>query len=569
MSQPVVPGFLGPQAQRTLEQLWARPSGTHDALWPTQRLRTVNPSPTDWVTVEEHYSSDQEDDEVHCVLVPAINAPAALETDGWIGRHVGEVNVWADGRYEEGLREVDRDVPAEFFTQVRSARGAELPVAEIRQPFLWYWDAYPSRDGWCYVNRAGREQELVRVELEATPHNYRIEMRALELRQWLTACGRTAVVQLSVASMAELPPFERVDDEFRNEWAHFGFYAVDGPVLTDRPFSRLVGQYLLEGQRNDRVPYWEDRTEKPDYPSFIYGIDEATGKPLTHTCDPEKLGTYFDKDSSRLHYLTPIYFSREVLQPYQAEPRRYRISGHSLSCLDLWVLHIGFNSAGLVEVYLGDIGRSLPPEEWGHWSTYNVLPQGHMDEGRFRRDFLAQIASSRDLPGDLRRARAEAAEASQLMLGAPVWKPLSGDIKAEFDSLLGPLTNDPSALGASLLTLTKALVDAIDPKPLKEYLKTWDPGDQSLKLLGRFAEELGDTEDLVEPLRNLQAFRSSGGVAHLAGSKQRTVATALGIAGMPNAQAFELVATRLTVCLRGLTALIVGASSSSSGKPTS
>ena len=60
------------------------------------------------------------------------------------------------------------------------------------------------------------------------------------------------------------------------------------------------------------------------------------GQPLSHTCDPRQLGTYFDKDGARLHYLTPIYFKREVLQPYAAEPGKYALSATRLSCLSLW-----------------------------------------------------------------------------------------------------------------------------------------------------------------------------------------------------------------------------------------
>lgn len=243
-------------------------------------MRKITPSPVDWITVEEQDFTATEHAGVHCVLVPAAHAPSALDTDTWIGRDVGEVGIWGDGTYEEGLTRVDRDVPVEFFVHARRASGAALPIVEIRQPFLWYWDAYPSRDGWRYVNRAGREQELVRVEV--TSDAYRVEIRALELRQWLAACGRTVVVQLDVVPKADLPSFDRVDEDFRNEWAHFSLHAVHDPGLGGPPaFSRLLGQYLISGQRNARVPRWEGRKEERDYTSFIYGLDETTG---SHCC---------------------------------------------------------------------------------------------------------------------------------------------------------------------------------------------------------------------------------------------------------------------------------------------
>lgn len=107
-------------------------------------------------------------------------------------------------------------------------------------------------------------------------------------------------------------------------------------------------------------------------------------------------------------------------------------------------------------MYLGDLGRDLPAAEWGHWKSYNVPPQGTMDEGRFRRDFLSQFASSKDPAGDLQRARARAAEVSEALAGSPIWRPLPADARAEFESLVGPLSDAPAALGQALLVLTKA-----------------------------------------------------------------------------------------------------------------
>jgi len=180
-----------------------------------------------------------------------------------------------------------------------------------------------------------------------------------------------------------------------------------------------------------------------------------------------------------------------------------------------------------------------------------------MDEGRFRRDFLNQWANSKDTVGDLRRAREKATDISEKLLGAPIWKPLTGEIKAEFASLIGPLTDDPVSLGAPLLVLTKVLVDGIDPAPLKSHLQTFDKGEQSLRLLQRFAQELGDTSDMTGAvLRELQGFRSKGGVAHLAGSQRKKAEAALEISGLSNLEAFESVTVRATACLTALTELM-------------
>lgn len=559
MSIPSIPGYLAPPRRDTLADLWQQPSGEYpDALWPIEDLRSINPAPADWLVIERHSFSDACEDNRGCVLVHPDDAAAALEDTTWRGRDVGVVGVWGNGRLENGLETTDEDLRFEFLVHARTPSGASLPIIEISHPFLWYWDAFPTASGWQYLNRAGRQQDLIRYEV--TEGSWQVEVRALEFRQFLAAYERHALIQVDVIPRLDHPEFERTDDTFHNDWAHLDFHAVYEPAMSNHPaFSRLLGQYLITGMRNRRAPRFEEYNHDVEYPTFVYKLDPKTGQPQKHTCDPDQLGTYFDPDGSRVHYLTPIYFKREVLQPYIAEPTRYRLSSSRLECLNLWGVDISFNSIGLVELYLGDLGKKLPPDEWGHWRAYNVPPEGKMDEGRFRRDFLGQWASSKDISGDLRRARTTAVAVSQSLFGTPLWKELGVETKAEFESLIGPLNNDPTSLGAPLLTLTKVLVDGIDPGPLKAQLPTRESGEQSLSLLRRYAEQLGDTSDTTAILRELQRFRSKGGIAHLAGSSAKTAKTDLGIDGMTNLEAFESIATRITACLNRLTELMTEA----------
>lgn len=52
-------------------------------------------------------------------------------------------------------------------------------------------------------------------------------------------------------------------------------------------FSRVLGQCAVLPQRTDRLPRFEDRRQDHEFPEFTHGIDEATGAPLCHTCDPD------------------------------------------------------------------------------------------------------------------------------------------------------------------------------------------------------------------------------------------------------------------------------------------
>lgn len=113
--------------------------------------------------------------------------------------------------------------------------------------------------------------------------------------------------------------------------------------------------------------------------------------------------------------------------------------------------------------------------------------------------------------------------------------------------------------------MTKSIVDAIDPKPLKAHVSSVESGDQSLVLLERYVSERDGDPMTVRILRDLQGFRSRGGIAHLENSNSAKAAEALGISGLSNLDAFNSIAERLTAALSGIAEII--ASDSDEGGP--
>ncbi|MDM3973782.1 hypothetical protein QRB36_06345 [Mycobacterium marseillense] len=546
VSFPRIPGFTTGGSATNLFGLWDRPVGDYPAvLWPRGRLTDIESSPSGWVTVEEHFHTPYEHGGRGCVLVDRDCHSDALRGTSWLGRDLGTFSVWeapeGGSGFQNGLVSDQARTRTEFFVQARNATGTSLPQIEVSLPFLWFWDAFEFPNGWHYVNAAGREQELVRYQRSAD--SWTVDVRVEEFRTFLSACRKSALLQVDYVMKVADGDFDRVDSDFQNDWAHVDFHAVaDFLTGSDYPsMSRICGQYILAGQDTPRRPRWEEFHSATEYPEFIYGSDPKTGAHLTHTCEPNELGTYFDQDDSRLHYLTPIYFRRSVLQDYVAEPTRYEVTPFHLSCFNLWGIDISINTVGLVEVYLGDIGSKLPHEEWGHWRSYNVPPDGEMEEGRFRRDFYNQAVPSPDPIGEMRRAREAANEAARGLLGGDLWRSLPSDLELQYRSLMGPLTDDPSALVVPLLIVAKVFVDGLDSKLLKNAVGGSEKGEKSLALLGRLLTSRGDADDSTKVLRDLYAIRSRGGVAHLHNSESTAVLAELGIDTLPPIPAFEKV----------------------------
>lgn len=571
MHIPSIPGYEVHDGPTTLGRLWPTPGGDHPPeLWPEAELLRICPEPTGWLTIEEHFHrANDMYGGTHCIIIDAESRDQVLQSGtGWSGQSdIGGVEVWRDGTFSDGLT-TNRDDGGElgFFSAVREHHGFVSPTFEITPTFLWYWDAFPSNSGWSYFDSAGRSIELVRVDISM--EKWTVEVSALELRTFLAACGRELLVQKDYALLTtdKIEPFERVDDNHRTAWSNFDWFATqDEPSSGVTAFSNVMGKYVVTGTVTARVRRVDARKADRNYIDYIYAVDSRTGEMRRHTCDPEMLGDY--GDSSRLHWMTPVYFSREVLHRYTSEPARYKVTGTRIGCLDLWSLDISTNTAGLIEVYLGELG-GLPEAEQAHWFACNVPPEGEMDEGRFRRDFLNQSVGSPDPVGDLRRARHRAAEATRALLGSPVWRDLDPQSATEFAALVGPTSNDPAALNSPTIALTKSLVDGIDPAPLKKFLGGSKRDEKSIALLRRWLLKLGDTQDVAEVFAALQAFRSEGGVAHLGGSKAGAARARLGIDGMLPIESFAHVTVALTKAMNHVADLVEEYSATSAIKST-
>ena len=180
-----------------------------------------------------------------------------------------------------------------------------------------------------------------------------------------------------------------------------------------------------------------------------------------------------------------------------------------------------------------------------------------MAEDRFRRDFLAQFASAKDLSNDLKSLKLSVNAAAKEVLGISIWCDLNEPEKTEFNRLHAPVSPSPEKFAATILTLTKALVECIDGKALSQYLKSDVNKSHSLVLLEGLVDKLGGNKAIVEPLKALQNLRSKGGIAHLSGRQREAALSRIGIRDKNPKEAYEIIVDKLLKMLRELEELLV------------
>ncbi len=562
MSMPNVPGFTN--RPESLADDWQKPSGEFDAeLWPADLLQSMARYPAEWIVVEQYDgSTGSGSTSISTFLTTMMGWEQASQSHSWSARYLGDYlfdedpERDVDGLYED-LRDEPESAEAQFLVAVRHNHRLYPITVDLSYPLQWFWDALRNGNNWSYLDLAGNEHPLVRTTV--TGESYQVEIRALELRRYLERRGLVAVVQYDHVTYADSAAFRSFSEEFANSWASFVWAPAHERIGPGRnSFSRLLGKRVVTGATSGPNPMsldWDNPAGK-EYPQFVYAVDVQSGKQRSFTSDPDSLANYFGKNPDAPHYLTPVYFDARVLNRYRDEPSKYEVTSTRLSCLGLWGISIGESTTGLIEVYLGDLGRDLPWQEWPHWKTHNVVPSGRMAEDRFRRDFLAQWAGAPTSLEAMRDSLSELREASQRVLGWPLIRELDGSNLLEFNSLRLPTTNEARELLIPVLTLAKAFVDAVDERALRAHLELHDTSERSLSLLEKLVASLGGDIELVKPFRTLYKLRSSGGLAHWGGSEVAKTIEKLGLAGMTPSEVVEFLATGLDKSCRAMTLLL-------------
>jgi len=129
------------------------------------------------------------------------------------------------------------------------------------------------------------------------------------------------------------------------------------------------------------------------FPDFVIGHDDE-GEEIRYSCNPDALANYFGANSEAPNYVTPVHFSREVLQKYYDNPEKYSVEDGYLRRSGTWGLRMDNDSPDHVVVFLGDLGSNLTKSERDYWRSFNVAPEGTMSQTGIHRAFLGEWADA-------------------------------------------------------------------------------------------------------------------------------------------------------------------------------
>lgn len=506
-----------------------------------------------WVTVYESVRTPEANHGFFSALIPNDKVPEALNDHSWdlhIGHGMPGHIIYYPGGGAKERRQYFRygdDDGIEPLVIYREFHHAMVPdYVEILEEFRHYHNLFHDAQANKYLrlNRDGDRDEVIIITENS------VKIRLKELRQFL------AVKEMHLALYFDSfrysnQALEALDLKDISENVKDGLISYSRSLRKcdisfredQKSLSRVLGKKLIPGVSKEKVPGWND-SAREQCEAFIVSVD-GNGDPVQYTCDPDKLANYFGANPEAPHHLTPVFFRREVLTKYYANPQKFSVEDGYLRCGGLWGLRMDNNHEKHIMVFLGDLGEGLSHNEQLYWKNYNIPPDGKMSAVNFKRGFLAEFADP-EKPDLLFKMKFEAFnEACQNTFGWPLFKPLAAEDAHFYTTLRVPLTDDPAELDIQSLALAKLLVDSLNEAEIRKQLRDDPP--PSAKGITKLecwlhARGSNDYHPHISFLRNLYDLRHGAG--HRKGEAYAKAAAFFGLQELKPAPAFENILRR-------------------------
>lgn len=468
-----------------------------------------NPLSGAWVTVYSHHDAADGRPSVFACFADLARKQEILAGDDWL-KHASSFSpgfcVCADDvTYHDG-----RDEGYDFIVAEQYFYPLDQAQILVNQEFVMLFELYRGEDG-CYysVDKCGEREKVVDFAGDEVRVRTKYILRFIAAKQCLFVYFVDA--RLASSSSYPLGSTECISesDEVGGNY-HIGqWYTSD--IDEGYLLSMLYARSFIEPGDVETCGVWPYDGKKERYPEFIIG-ERPDGSLVRYTCDPNKLGTHFDKEPRAPYYLTPVFFKPAVLDKYRSSPH-FDVSERHISCGSQWRCEIDNVDPDRVMAYLGDLGRDLPESERTHFLSFEMSPvDQHISDEVFKTDLLNMWVKDPSGPVSmLMRARMELDKAWRKRFGLALYRPFHRADEGILEQIHIPSGNGEPEFEAVTMALTRALVDYIDESALK--------GADAKGSINKLETFLGGNDIVadIKPLRDLQRLRSAG-AAHGKGS---------------------------------------------------
>ena len=469
-----------------------------------------------WVTVYKQipFSNGVQDGGMYSALVSPEEVQKAMKQASWDLMSSAGAPGFSTS-FENGKEVVTYFVnPDEGYLRLvmyRDFEGRKESYTEILEEFRLFHNLFHDQINSTYLffDETGDEIEVIKLEKDE------IKIRKSYLKSFMAA------KQMHLLLYFELTRHFTSNQNFStNENSDSIIYSVySGESYSNgySSFSRILGKKLVLCEPVEKCGVWPFKRKK-SYENFTIGGDSDS--PVTNTSNPDHLANYFGANPNAPHYLTPVFFKKEVMQKYYASSE-YKIGDGRLSRLGGWSLRFDNNSPEHISVFLGDLGQDLPEKEQIYWKSFNLIPDGRkISQTNFQRSFMGVFFEPENPAHKFKYKFKKLQEYWEAKHGWTLFLPLAENDIHFFNSIRSMLTNEQSEFDAQILALSKVTIDSVNIKKLRIFLEISDVESKSIYLLEKLLIKLQimDIPSYIALIRGIQSVRSTG-VAHRKGTE--------------------------------------------------
>jgi len=495
----------------------------------------------EWVVI---YSSKHEDFEwttFYACLISEDNVPKSLKEPSWdlkIGDgKPGIICTYNEGKEECTYYQYPRNGVQPLLIDF-SFYGIKDDYRELSEEFRTYFGLYEEKKNgrFILIDDNGDEEEVAVI----TPSEVKIKLRLIKkfisLKKMRLAIFFDAT-RFSTETIEELGLKERhekieKDDHVYSIGVRNSEYDFRGKGIKSQ--SWLMGKKLVSGIPNFEPKLFDD--ENKEFEKFIIGVDED-GNEKVFTSDESELSNYFGANPGAPHFLTPVFFRREVLGKYYDNPDKYSVEDGYIRCGGMWGLRLDNSHNDRVMVFLGDLGH-LSHKEQQYWRSFNISSHG-ISHTAWERSFMGEFSDPDVSDLFFKQRYADFQKKWKEEMGWDLFRPLSKQDEHHLKSLHIPLTNSQQEFDTQVLSLTKLMIDSINEAELVKHAKPAKPDAKGIDKFEAYLVNKGvHSSQMIGFMRNLQELRSTG-VAHLKGSGYEKVKKYFQIDEKPLSEVFD------------------------------
>lgn len=492
---------------------------------------------TEWVTVFEFLYNNGEVDRgaYFCALISNNKVEEVLSKYDW-DLHIGNgkpgfCTTYTDGKEKNEYYRFSEE-GIEPLVYWRTFSGKDQTYLEICEEFRLYFDLFEEIKGYdnklfIYINDDGDDDEVIKITKN------KVQIKLKYIKEFL------AVKQMHLAIYFEAMRFlpetieklkiASVDKITKGDNYIYSLCVRDLPRSDTSSQGWLLGKKLITGLR-DFKPNIFGQAENEKHEEFIIGVDED-GKEIFAKCLTDYQG--------KPHYLTPVFFKREVLKKYYDDPSKYTVEDAHVKRNGFWSLRIMNNHQDHVVVWLGDL-KHIPYKEQTHWKAFNVSPSDRkISYTDFARNINGEFTDPEHPELYFKYKFAQLQKAWQKKIGWYLFLPLSQEDDHHLASLHVPTNNGQKEFDEQVASITKILIDSLNQEELEKGLVIDKDHPGSIDKLEAFLDSKHlSIPEMVKFLRSLQNLRSTG-VAHRKGSGYEKIKKYFSIGEKPLPAVFE------------------------------